>query len=210
MAYSAQILKSDTDQESTRETILRVATRQFADHGFTGTSLRDIGEAAEINFQSIRYHFGSKENLWEAVVSELTREAQQAGIHHEQAIASLPPADQLKAQIRALVAHQVNNPDLMRVLIREAMKNSDRYRRIYPQYIAPFYELSEKFLKRMQKEKVINPDIPIKALVMIFRGAMNFRLLVPAENDLYTKKSMSAEAAISEHADAITKLLQIQ
>jgi len=207
MTKSAQTLQIESEQETTRGIILRAATRQFADHGFTGTSLRDIGEEADINFQSIRYHFGSKEDLWEAVVANLTREALQAGIHHEQATASLPPADQLKAQVRALVAHQVANPDLMRVLIREAMKNSDRYRRIYPLYIAPFYELAEKFLKRMQKAKVVNPDIPIKILVMVFRGALNFRLIVPAENELYTKRPLNSEASITEHADAITQLL---
>lgn len=207
MAKNAEVLQIEPEVESTRETILRAATRQFADHGFTGTSLRDIGEEAGINFQSIRYHFGSKEDLWEAVVANLTRDALQAGIHHEQATASLPPVDQLRAQVRALVAHQVANPDLMRVLIREAMKNSDRYRRIYPLYIAPFYELAEKFLKRMQKAKVVNPDIPVKVLVMVFRGALNFRLIVPAENELYTKRRMDTEAAITEHADAVTQLL---
>jgi AcrR family transcriptional regulator len=207
MAKGAQALQPELDQASTRETILQAAIRQFADHGFTGTSLRDIGKVSGVNFQSIRYHYGSKEDLWEYVVAHLTREALQAGIHHEQAIASLPPAEQLKAQVRALVAHQVANPDLMRVMIREAMRNSDRYRKLYPVYIAPFYELAEKFLKRMQKEKVIDPNIPIKSLVMIFRGAMDFRMIVRAESELYTKKSMQTEAAINEHADAISQLL---
>lgn len=52
-----------TDIE-TKEKILNVARVLFADHGYEGTSIRDIAKAAEVNVASVNYYFSSKENLF--------------------------------------------------------------------------------------------------------------------------------------------------
>ena len=196
-----------TSAEDTRERILIAAAKAFSDQGFSGATLRDIGETAGINFQSIRHHFGSKEQLWEAVVGMLSRRAQEAGLHHEQAIAALPLKQQLRAQVRALVAYQVANPDLNRILMREAMKNSERYRKVYPLYIARFVELSGRFFGRLQSAGVIKPDIPLDDLVFLFQGALNYRLIAPVTSELYTGKPIDLPEVIDQHADALTNLL---
>ena len=53
----------------TTERILDSAERLFADHGFEGTSIRDIVDAAKVNLAAIHYHFRSKEALLEAVLT---------------------------------------------------------------------------------------------------------------------------------------------
>ena len=207
MVATSQTTRIRADGERTRDLILQSAARCFAERGFEGTSLRDIGEAAGINFQSIRYHFGSKEDLWEAVVASLSRQALEAGIHHEQATLALQPKDQLRAQIRAIAEYQIANPELWTILTREAMKNSERYRRIFSEHVAPFYELTEKFLRRMQKAGVIKRSIPTKDLVLLFRGALNYRLVTSADSRLYTGQSLSTTRIAEKHADALTRLL---
>ena len=47
--------------------IIETAERLFAEHGFNGTSVRDIAEEAGINIAMISYYFGSKEKLMEAL-----------------------------------------------------------------------------------------------------------------------------------------------
>ncbi|MDG2175964.1 MAG: TetR family transcriptional regulator [Gammaproteobacteria bacterium] len=207
MAAGNQAIDVNTDNENTRELILRIAALAFAENGYSGTSLRDIGEQAGINFQSIRYHFGSKEDLWEIVVATLSRKALEAGMHHEQAIAGLPLKEQLHAQIRALVSYQVTNPELMFILTREAMKKSERYKNIYPKYVSNLYEFTGKFFGRLQKEGIINNEIPVKELVLLFRGAMIFRLITSVDGEFYTKKSIKPDVLIEQHADGLTKLL---
>ena len=54
---------------ATTERIMDAAERLFADHGFEGTSIRDIVEAAQVNLAAIHYHFRSKEALLEAVLT---------------------------------------------------------------------------------------------------------------------------------------------
>jgi AcrR family transcriptional regulator len=50
-------------QFSTKERILDAAETLFAQHGFGGTSLRQVTTQADVNIAAVNYHFGSKENL---------------------------------------------------------------------------------------------------------------------------------------------------
>ncbi len=52
---------------ATREKLLEVAERLFADRGLDAVSVRDIVAAAGANLGAINYHFGSKDRLIEAV-----------------------------------------------------------------------------------------------------------------------------------------------
>ena len=57
----------------TKEQIINVAERLFAESGFSGTTLRNVVSEAEVNLAAVHYHFGSKENLFRAVVSRFAR-----------------------------------------------------------------------------------------------------------------------------------------
>lgn len=52
---------------STKDRILDVAERLFAEKGLDGTSTREITDAAGANLASVNYYFGSKEGLISAV-----------------------------------------------------------------------------------------------------------------------------------------------
>ncbi len=53
----------------TKGKILDAAESLFMEHGFEATSLRAITAAAGVNLASVNYHFGSKEELFEAVLT---------------------------------------------------------------------------------------------------------------------------------------------
>lgn len=57
-----------TDFNDKQTEILQVAERLFSDHGFDGTSVRDIAKEANINIAMISYYFGSKEKLLEKLI----------------------------------------------------------------------------------------------------------------------------------------------
>jgi AcrR family transcriptional regulator len=50
-------------QFSTKDRILGAAEELFAQHGFAGTSLREVTSRADVNIAAVNYHFGSKDNL---------------------------------------------------------------------------------------------------------------------------------------------------
>ena len=58
-----------TASTDTKEQILNVAERLFAENGFAGTSLRSVIREANVNLSAVNYHFGSKEGLFSASVA---------------------------------------------------------------------------------------------------------------------------------------------
>ena len=53
----------------TKDKILDAAEALFMEHGFEATSLRAITATAAVNLASVNYHFGSKEVLFQAVLT---------------------------------------------------------------------------------------------------------------------------------------------
>jgi len=57
------------DPGATKDRILDAAESLFMQHGFEATSLRAITSAANANLAAVNYHFGSKEVLFQAVLT---------------------------------------------------------------------------------------------------------------------------------------------
>jgi AcrR family transcriptional regulator len=54
---------------ATKARILDAAEALFMEHGFEATSLRSITAAASVNLAAVNYHFGSKEELFQSVLT---------------------------------------------------------------------------------------------------------------------------------------------
>src|SRR5215218_1340767 len=59
----------DDTSPDTKTRILDAGERLFVEHGFEATSLRSLTTAAGVNLAAVHYHFGSKEELFQAVLT---------------------------------------------------------------------------------------------------------------------------------------------
>src|SRR5690242_8536197 len=59
----------DPTSADTKTRILDAAELLFMEHGFEATSLRQLTAAASVNLAAVNYHFGSKEELFQAVLT---------------------------------------------------------------------------------------------------------------------------------------------
>jgi len=61
-------MKKNENQNS-RERILKVASKLFAQKGFAGTSVREIAKAAGVNVAMISYFWGGKKELFQGIIN---------------------------------------------------------------------------------------------------------------------------------------------
>lgn len=62
----------------TREALLEAAADLFSEHGFQGVGIREIVDRAQANIAAIKYHFGSKSDLYVAAVRRTMERRQTA------------------------------------------------------------------------------------------------------------------------------------
>ncbi|MFC6156089.1 TetR/AcrR family transcriptional regulator [Kribbella sp. NPDC058693] len=99
------------DAERTRQQLLDAAVIEFGAHGFGGARVSEIAARAGVNKQLISYYFGGKEGLYKAVADRW-----RAG---EPDIAA--DAESLGEVVAAYARTSIAQPDLLRLLVREAV-----------------------------------------------------------------------------------------
>lgn len=104
-------------EETTRERILRVAAVMFAARGFHGTSVADLGAAANIKRGALYYHIGSKEELLFDLSKRHVEEALVRGIAVVEK--DLHPVDKLRALAREHLAALAARRAEVTVVMRE-------------------------------------------------------------------------------------------
>ena len=92
-----------TPRPSSRERIIDTAERLFAEHGLEGATLRQIaGAAGNANNSAVQYHFGSKDQLLQAIFEQrLPRLSER----RRELLAGREPSvrSSVEAQVRALL-----------------------------------------------------------------------------------------------------------
>lgn len=59
------------DGDATRRHILETAVRLFAEHGYADTTSKMICREAGVNIAAVNYHFGSRDDLYRAVLDDV-------------------------------------------------------------------------------------------------------------------------------------------
>ncbi len=82
--------------------LIDIAAELFAQRGYTGTTVRDIAEAAGMLSGSLYHHFDSKEDTIDEILSRFIGE--QLSTYHEIVERGAPPSETLKELIDASLA----------------------------------------------------------------------------------------------------------
>ncbi len=103
--------------QDTRDSILRAATKIFAKHGFSGGRIDEISKAAKSYDRMIYYYFGSKEELFIAVLEETYRRFNEA--ESRLVLDADRPIESLQAVIRFMWGYYQRNPEFITLLNTE-------------------------------------------------------------------------------------------
>ncbi len=125
------------NKEEYRTKIILTASRIFSHYGFRKTTMEEISRALKKGKSSIYYYFGSKEEIFEAVV--------------------LYEANQLRSQLRTAMKEADSPPEKLRnyifVRMRAFEKLSNYYNAVFDKNL-DHYEFIEKIRARYDREEL--------------------------------------------------------
>ena len=125
--------------DRTREALLRSARALFALHGRDGASVRDVARHAGVNPGLVRYHFGSKDELYRSAIAEAL-----GGLRERVIVAvgsATSPADAVKRVIDAYLDHIDTDPDLVKLVARGTLDGDDVVVGLVADHIRPMLTL---------------------------------------------------------------------
>ena len=186
--------------------IMEAAEALFAERSFSGTSVRDIAEAADVNLAMISYYFGSKEKLMEAMFTY-------RGEHYKLQLQNIIRNNSLssKQKVEKLIEEYVDRifqkQNFHKIMVREQMTNNNGpVSKLIYELKSGNQALIKQLIQEGQKNGEFKKNVDISFLMMTLVGTvsqlmtarhfyrkMNYlESLSEEEFEKYIKKKLSA------------------
>lgn len=157
-----------TDGDATRARILDAAGRLFAEHGYQNTTSKAICARAETNIAAVNYHFGSRDGLYMAVVSEVMSHLLDLEYLTQVASSDIAPEEKLSRMIDGLVHGLIDEKSWHpKVWVREILTPSPMVHRILEQETLPRAELAIPILSQITGVAQDDPTLRYALLALM-------------------------------------------
>lgn len=200
--------------EERRQQILDVAVGLFSHCGFSGTTTKQIAQAAGVSEAIIFRHFSTKDELYHAILEKCKGNMK------------TPPWETDECQKKALAQkddftffynlalhalnHQQKDVDFMRLLFHSALEKHELAEIFFRDFVTPVYDFLGAYIRERQKDGVfreVEPRVVIRAFLgMIIHHSLN--------NILWDEKrrllDISNEEAAREFAAILLNGIKIQ
>lgn len=188
--------------ESKRK-MLDAAVACFSRHGYHGTSVRDICDSAKMNVCAVNYHFGSKEQLWQAVC-EYTSDSLQS-IITEAMDFQKPPAEAVPIFVDALVDALLEQPELMRIVswINLEADSFEDYETAKTPF-QPLEKLGFEYMKIQVNQGNIRPGINYEAVLTMLNSIVVFSFVNRNGSVYFSGRKMTVPANVAMAKTEIT------
>jgi AcrR family transcriptional regulator len=186
--------------QTTRDNILRAATKVFARYGYDGGSVEKISQSAKSFDRMIYYYFGSKEGLFIEVLEDMYRRMNDAEL--ELTLDLEQPVESLKDVINFVVSYYSKNPEFITLLNTENLhrgkhiSKSSRAR----EYSSPAIAIIRQLLESGVAKGVFRADV----------SARNVYLLIAATGYFYISNRHTLSAFLGEDLQTPEALAQWQ
>ena len=124
------------DADRSRSAILAAAETLFAERGFEAVSLQEIGEAAGLSRGTPNYFFGSKEDLYVAVLERVFAEREEAATRAFEPVRAWCESERagslrgpLTRAIESYMSFLLARPAFVRLIVREEVRGGEGLRR---------------------------------------------------------------------------------
>ncbi|MBV9193095.1 MAG: TetR family transcriptional regulator [Solirubrobacterales bacterium] len=175
-AVPAPARRRQRDATQTRNEILDVATKEFADRGYSGARVDQIAAHTHTTKRMIYYYFGSKEQLYIAVLKQaygaIRAAEQQIEVEH------LDPVDAIRRLAELTFDHHESHPHFIRLVSIENIHHAEHLRRSpgLTTLNMPAIELIAKILERGRSSGAFTRSVDAVDLHMMISAYCVFRV----------------------------------
>lgn len=185
------------DPEKTKQDIIEVATREFAENGLSGARVDKIAAQTKTSKRMIYYYFGSKEKLYVAVLEEAYRRMRR--IESDLDIDHLPPLEAIAELAGFTFDYQTGHPDFIRLVVIENIhegvhiKRSKDIQRLNVTAI----DALRRIIARGQAGGVFRDNLDPIDLHMTISALSNFNIVNRATFSTIFKHDMASPKALA-------------
>ena len=197
--------------EERRREIVRAAIKLFSQRGFRGTTTKEIAQAAGISEAIIFRHFATKEELYRAIIDQVSCEV---GISNPCEIVSdaISRKDD-RAVFEGLAFHALNHheddKEFHRLLLYAALEGHELAQMFWERTVIQFYEFLGAYIAERQLDGAMR-DIEPRVVVRTFIGTIIHHSL---NNNLWDPNrrllNISNEDAARSFTDVLLKGISV-
>lgn len=185
--------------------ILRVAMRLFSQHGFRGTTTKEIAKAAGVSEAMVFRHFATKKELYSAILDH------KACLHDAldplQRVADAVARKDDRAVFEGIALDALNqhdcDPEFQRLLLHSALEQHELAHMFWEKFVLRVYRSLRAYIRQRQREGAIvevEPLVIVRAFVgMIIHHSLN--------NNLWDRKRQLLKISNQAAARAFTNIL---
>ena len=150
------------DPEATKQRVLDAAKVEFARHGLAGARVDAIADRAKANKQMIYHYFGSKQDLFLAVLEDAYSDIRKA--EGKLDLDHLEPIDALKTLVTFTWNYYLRNPEFLTLVNNENLHKAAHLKRskVIGEIHGPFRARLADILERGVRKRVfrsgVDPD----------------------------------------------------
>lgn len=186
-----------------RPKLLEAAIREFAEHGFDGTSTIAIARRARTTQPLIHHHFGSKDELFRAVLDTLFEQLRTALLGVEE------KPDQPNELFYRFVQFTARRPELARIWMIESARRGARSKYIVERHIGPLTELMRPMV-RAAVAKGLLPNVDEIMLLYAMQGLASYPFLVTEQVRRLSGEDAGDARFAERYADAALTLVGLR
>jgi AcrR family transcriptional regulator len=190
--------------KSVQDRLLDSAEELFCEHGFEGTSIRDIAAAADCNIASVNYYFGGKQQLYEQVWRRHLIPMRDARIESIDKIIEEEPKTTLEDLIRSFANTFVGSiidvrktSRLGKLMAREYINRHLPARMFIDEVMAPTVAAMQKVLEKICPE-LDESKVPLVVFSLIGQlvHLVHVRAMFEEESSVASRETFDSAEAI--------------
>lgn len=189
--------------EIKRSKILHQARIIFAERGFEAANVRDIAAAAKTTHSMIRYHFGTKEQLWRESVRDMFQLLDEALALDAEAVQGMSGVAAFKEYLKRYIRYCAAHPEHARIMIMESVRGGERLDWIAETFIRPLHQqIQVQFSDGVEGM----PDIHPLSFVYILTAACQMPFVLAHEAMTLYGVNTFDEDIVATHIDSVMNL----